>query len=129
MPSLPYTSMTCLELSMAMVRRYSNTPYIPRGMSHALYVDIGAFFGDVASTQFPLDRLHLCQLLPFSKSEVLLPSKVGEAGLKMYPHLHKFLWDGSEGEHHLSGPISLSIPLPMLASASLMKVCTRLRED
>ena len=84
---------------------------------------MGTFSGGIASTQFPLDRLHLCQLPPFSKSEVVLPSKVREEGLKMYPHLPEFLWDRLEEEHHLSSPISLSIPLP--APALLLKVCTQ----
>ena len=70
------------EPSMVVVRRYSNTPYIPRGMSHALYLDMGTFSRAIASTHFPLDRLHLCWLHPFSESEVLLPHEVGEEGLK-----------------------------------------------
>ena len=111
------------ELSMVVVRRYSNTLYIPRGMSQVLYLDMDTFSEGVASAQFPLDRLFLHQLLPFSKSEVLLPSEVGEEGLKTYPHHPEFLWDRSEEEHYLSGPISLSIPLP--APALLLEVCTQ----
>ena len=72
------------------------------------YLDMGTFFGGVASTQFPLDRLHLCWLLPFRKLAVLLPSEVGEEGLKTDPHLPEFLWNRLEKEHHLSNPISLS---------------------
>ena len=37
------------ELSLVMVRRYSNTPYILRGTCHALYVDMGAFSGGITS--------------------------------------------------------------------------------
>ena len=106
---------------MVVVRRYSNTPYTLRGTSYALYLDVDTFSRGVASTQFPLDRLHLYWLLPFSKSEVLLPHKVGEEGLKTYPNLPEFLWDRSEEEHHLSNPISLSIPL--LTLASLLEEC------
>ena len=29
------------ELNMVVMRRYSNTPYIPRGMSHLLNLDVG----------------------------------------------------------------------------------------
>ena len=47
------------EPSMVVVRRYSNTPYIPRGTSHSLHLDMGNLSGGVASTQFSLDRLHL----------------------------------------------------------------------
>ena len=109
------------ELSVVVVRRYFNTPYIPRRTSHSLYLDMGTLSRGIASTQFPLDRMHLCQLLPFSKTEVLLPIKVGGEDLKTYPHLSEFLWDSLEEDHCLSGPIPLSIPLP--APASLIEVC------
>ena len=93
-------------------------------MSCVLFLDVGTFLGGIASTQLPLGRLHLCWLLPFSESEVLLPSKVGEESLKTYPYLPEFLWDRSEEEHHLSSPIFLSIPLLAPASpASLLEVC------
>ena len=41
----------------------------------------------------------------------------------MYPHLPEFIWDMLEEEHCLSGPISLSIPLP--APALHLEVCTQ----
>ena len=84
---------------------------------------MGTFSQGVSSTQFPFDRLHLCQLLLFSESEMLLPCEVGGEGLKTYPHLPEFLWGTLEEEHHLSNPISLSIPLP--APASLLEECTQ----
>ena len=68
-----------------MVRRYSNTPHIPQGMTHSLYLDIGHFSMSVTFAQFPLERLHLHWLLPFSRTKVLLPCKVGEEGLETYP--------------------------------------------
>ena len=111
------------ELSVVMVRRYSNTPYIPRGMSHSLYLDMSALSGGIAFTQFPLHRLGLCWLLPFSKTEVLLPIEVGGEDLKMYHYLPEFLCDSSEEDHSLSSPISLSIPLPV--PASLLEVCAQ----
>ena len=109
--------------SMVVVRRYSNTPYIPRVMSHTLYLDMDTFSRGIASAQFPLDRLHLCWLLPFSESEVQQPNEGREEGLKTCPHLPEFLWDRLEEEHHLSNPISLSIPL--LAPALLLEECTQ----
>ena len=66
------------------MRRYSNTPYIPRETSHSLYLDMTCLSGGVASAQFSLDRLHLCWLLPFSKTEVLLPIE-GEGGFEDVP--------------------------------------------
>ena len=89
------------EPSVVVVRRYSNTPYIPRGISHSPYLDVGTFSGGIASAQFPLDRLCLHWLFPFSEFEVLLPHEVGEEELKTYPHLQEFLWDSSDEEHHL----------------------------
>ena len=82
---------------------------------------MGTLSGGIASIQFPLDRLCLHQLLPFSESEVLLPSEVGEEGLKTYPNLPEFLWDSLEEEHHLSDPISVSIPL--MAPPLLLEEC------
>ena len=83
----------------------------------------GTLSRGLASSQFPLDRLHLCWLLPFSKTEVLLPIKVRGEGLKMYPHIPEFLWDSLEEDHCLSSLISLSTPLP--DPASLLEVCTQ----
>ena len=48
------------EPSMVVVRRYSNTPCIPWGMSHSLYLDVDNLSGCASFAQFPLDRLHLC---------------------------------------------------------------------
>ena len=100
------------EPSVVVVRRYSNTLYIPWGMIHSLYLDVGTFSGNTTSAQFPLDRLHLCCLLPISRTNVCLPHKVWGEGLETYPHLPEFLWDGSEEEHHLSDPISLLVHPP-----------------
>ena len=33
------------EPSVVVVKRYSNTPYIPRGMTHSLYLDVELFQG------------------------------------------------------------------------------------
>ena len=109
--------------SVVLVWKYSNTSYIPRGMSHSLYLDMGTLSRVVVSTQFPLDKLHLNWLLPFSKTVVLLPIEVGGEGLKMGPHLPEFLWGSSEEDCHLSDPIILSIPLP--APALLLEMCSQ----
>ena len=97
--------------SMVMVRRYSNTPYIPQGMSCSLYLDMGTLSGGTSSAQFPLDRLCLCWLITFSRTDVLLTHEEGEERLEMYPHLPEILWDSSEEEHHLSDPSSLSVSM------------------
>ena len=55
----------------------SNTPYIPWGMIHSIYLDMGTFSGGLTLVQFPLDRLHLCWLLPISRIKVLLPHEGG----------------------------------------------------
>ena len=45
------------ELSMVVVRNYSNTPYIPRGTSHSLYLDMGTLSGGMFSTQFSTGKV------------------------------------------------------------------------
>ena len=100
--------------SVIVVRRYTNTPYIPWGTSCFLYLDVSTLSGCTSSTQFPLDWLHLCRLLPFSKAEVILPCEEGEMGFKMYPHSQEVLWKSSEEEDYLSDPVLLSIPLSTL---------------
>ena len=114
------------EPSVVVVRRYTNTPYIPRGTSHSLYLDISTLSRGVISTQFPLDRLYLCWLLPFSKNRGATAYQGGKRGLKDVPHLPEFLWDSLEEDHYLSGPISLLFPLP--APASLLEACTQTKE-
>ena len=93
------------------MRRYSNTPYIPRGTSCSLYLDVGSLKGGTSSTQFPLNRLHLHQLIPFTRAELLLLHEEGEERLEMYPHLPEILWESLVEEHCLSNPISLSVPM------------------
>ena len=99
------------EPSVAVVRRYANTPYIPWGSSHLPYLDMNTLSGGTLSAQFPLDWLCLHRLLPFSDTEVVLPWEEGETELKVLPHFLEALWQCSEGEHYLSGLISLSVPL------------------
>ena len=96
MPSLPYTNATHQSWAW---RRYSNTPNIPTGMSHSLYLYMDTLSG--GSAQFPLDRLHLCWLFPFNRTEVLLPCKEGEERLETYPYLPETLWEGSEEEYQI----------------------------
>ena len=100
------------ELSMVVVRRYSNTHYIPRGISHALYLDMGTFPRGHYFHPISPGQVASVLAIPFSESEVLLPNEVEEEGLKTYPILPEFLCKRSEEEHNVSNPISLSIPLP-----------------
>ena len=50
----------------------------------------------------------LCWLLPFNRTEVLLPCEEGE-NQEIYPHLPEILWEISEGEYNLSDLIFLSV--------------------
>ena len=74
-----------LEPSVVVVRRYTNSPYIPQGSFSFLYLDISTLSGGTSSTQFPLDQLCLHRLLPYSNTEVVLPWEEGEEELKVYP--------------------------------------------
>ena len=74
------------EPSVIVVRRYTNTPYIPWGFSHLPYLDMSTPSGGTSSTQFPLHWLCLHRLLPFFDTEVVLPQEEGEMELKVFPH-------------------------------------------
>ena len=73
------------ETSVVVVRRYTNTPYIPQGTSWLLYLDVSTVSRGASSAKFPLDHLHLQRLLPYSINEVLLPCEEEEMGYKVYP--------------------------------------------
>ena len=61
------------ETSVVVVRRYTNSPYIPQGSSHFLHLDVSTLSRGASSTQFPLDWLCLCRSLPYSNTEVVPP--------------------------------------------------------
>ena len=62
-----------LEPSVFVVRRFTNTPYIPQGSSCLPYLDMNTLSEGASSAQFPLDQLYLHRLLPFPDTEVVLP--------------------------------------------------------
>ena len=68
------------EPSVVAVRRYTSTPYIPQGSSCFLHLDVNTLSRGASCTQFPLDQLHLCRLLPYSDTEVVLSLEEGEVG-------------------------------------------------
>ena len=70
------------EQSVVVVRRFTNSPYLPQGSFGFLYLDVTTLSGGTSSTQFPLDQLQLCRLLPYSNTEVFLPWEEGEEGFK-----------------------------------------------
>ena len=76
--------------SIFMVRRYTNTPFIPQGTSRLLYFNASALPGGASSTQFPLDHLYLWKLLPYSKTKVLLSCEEGRWGLEHTPFPERF---------------------------------------
>ena len=100
------------EPSIFKVRRYTNTPFIPQGTSRFLYLDVSDLPRGTSSAKFPLNCLHLWKLLPYSKTEVLLPHEEGETGYITYPLYQEVLWKCSEEPCHLSNPVSLSMPSP-----------------
>ena len=48
-----------LEPSVVLVRRFTNSPYLPWGSFGFLYLDTTTLSGGTSSTQFPLDLLFL----------------------------------------------------------------------
>ena len=98
-----------LELSMVVVWRYTNTPIFLEGLPISS-IWMWALSWGTSSAQFP----HLCRLLPFSGTEMLLPCEEGEVGLKVCPLFWEVLWKSSEEEHCLSDPVSWLISLSAL---------------
>ena len=99
-----------LEPSVVVVRQYTNTPYILWQSSHLSYLDISTLFGGTSSTWFPLDWLHLCRLIPFSNTEMVLPWEEGDIGLKVFPYFQEAPWQNSEEEHCVPNLILLLVP-------------------
>ena len=98
--------------SVFMVRRYTNTPFIPWVTSRLLYLNVSDLPRGTSFAQFPLNHLHLWKLLPYSKTEVLLSHEEGETGYRTYPLSQGVLWKCSKEPCHLSNPVSLSMPSP-----------------
>ena len=98
------------EPSVSVVRRYTNTPFIPQGTSRLLYLNVSDIPRGASSTQFPLNCLYLWKMLSYSKTEVLLPHEEGEMGYRTYPISQEVLWKCSKDSHCLSKPVSLSMP-------------------
>ena len=70
------------ELSVFVVRRYTNSPFIPQGTSRLLYLNVSYLPRDNSSTQFSINCLHLQKLLPYSKTKVFVPHEEGETGYR-----------------------------------------------
>ena len=84
--------MQLIEPSMVVVNRYSNTPYIPWGTTHSLYLDVGTFPGGVTSTQLPLDRPSLCWLLLLAGLRCFYHVKWGKWGWRHTPISQSSYW-------------------------------------
>ena len=92
--------------SVVVMRRYSNTPYIPWGTSHSLYLDVVTLSGGTFSAQFPQDRLHL--------HWGVAPMSGGGREAGNIPPSSRDSVGGFKREHHLSGLISLLVPMSAL---------------
>ena len=100
-----------------MIRKYTSTPFIPRGTSRPLYLNVSELPQSASPTQFPLDGLHLWKLLPYSKTEAPLSCEEGEMWYRTYPLSWEILTKHSKEAHCLSTPVALLIPsstLPFL---------------
>ena len=100
------------EPSIFMVRRYTNTPFIPQRASRLLYLDVSDILRGASSAQLPLNCLHLQKLLPYSETKVLLPCEEGETGYRTYPFSQEVLWKCFKELCYLSNPVSPSMPSP-----------------
>ena len=73
------------ELRVVVVRRYSNTIYIPRGTSWALYWTQALSLGVLLLPNSPLDRLHLCQPTSFQWISGAATMQGGRSGFDDIP--------------------------------------------
>ena len=97
------------KLSIVVVKIFDNSPYLPRGSSSFLYLDIPTLSLGTLTAQFPLYWLCLWQLLPYSPKQVILLCEVEDKELKLYPILQEALWESSEEDHCLLDPVLLSV--------------------
>ena len=90
------------------VKIFTNLPYLLWGSFGSPYLDKTTSWGGASTTQFLLAHLHLCRLLPYSSSQVILAWENEGDGLKVYPFL---LQESSEEDHHLSHTVPLSVSI------------------
>ena len=86
------------KLSIVEEKIFANAPYLPWQSFGFPYLDVTTLLVGALTTQFPFSCLHLCRLLPFSSTQVVLPCKKDDEELKVYPFLWEALWDSSEGD-------------------------------
>ena len=89
------------------IRRYTNTPFISWGTSRMLYLNVSDLPQGASLAQFPLDSLCLWKVLPYSKTEALLPHEEGEIGYRTYPLSWEILSKHFKEVHCLSNPMAL----------------------
>ena len=85
MPFLLYANTTNHSQAWLWLRRYSNTSYIPWGMTPSLYLDMGIFSGGITSIQFPLDRLCLHCYILLAGLRCFYHAKWGKRGWRHTP--------------------------------------------
>ena len=88
------------EASEVVGRRFTNSLYLHGGSFGFLYLDMTTLSRGASSTQFLLNWLHLCRLLP----------AMGGGG-GMFKGVSLLPGQSSEEEHCLSDPILLLVPL------------------
>ena len=105
------------KLSVVVVKIFTNSPYLPQGSFGFPYLDMTTLTADMLGAQFSLAQLHLCRLLPFSSTQVVLPCEKDNEELKVHPFLLEGLWESSE-DHHLSDPVpAVSSSLFLISSS------------
>ena len=96
--------------SIVVVKIFANSPYLSWGVFGFPYLDVTTLAAGTSANQFSLAQVHLCRLLPFSSTQVVLPCEREDEELNVYPFLWEVLWDRSEGNHCLSDPVLLLVP-------------------
>ena len=75
-----------------MVKIFPNWLYVFQGPFGFPYLDVTSLYVGASTAQFPLACLHLCRLLLYSSTQVILLQEKEGDRLKVFPFLKEALW-------------------------------------
>ena len=98
------------ETAVVVTKIFINSPYFPQGSFGLPFLDVATLIVDSSTYWFLLSWLHLCWLLLYSPTEVILPKEKEGDRLRVIPFTKEVLWESSIEDHWLSSLVSLSVP-------------------
>ena len=106
---------------MVVMKIFINSPYFPWGSFCLSFLDVATLPEGAPTIQFPLSRLHLCQLLLYSSTQVILSKEEKEANeLKITLITQETLWESFIKEHYLSSLVPLLLPHSVPATSLII---------